>query len=279
MNGSSAPAPADSRIAADPMIVIRAERLRERLGMADPHARFFLTDGSRALIKIADRLDPMFTEMNLARFRHFGERMVRAAQHFRQMLILGAGYDTRPLWLKGLAGKDVVIYEVDYALVLDGKAATLKEHGVKVPSNIVSVPADLNEPGVLTALKRAGYRPELPTAVFAENVFFFLLGDSVLRLLDPRGLKLAPGSSFSFDFWSGTRINNLNVALIAATGRPMFDAFPLPDQPPALDRRLRAMGYSATEIASLGTLADEYWPEENHADRLGIWYAVHAVTG
>ncbi len=275
MNGPSAPA--DSQIAADPMIVIRAERLRERLGYADPHARLFLTDGSRALFKIAERLDPLFAELNLARFRQFSERMVRAASFYRQMVLLGAGYDTRPLWLKGLAGKDIKVFEVDFAMVLDGKAEVLQENGIKVPGNVVPVPADLNEPGLLAALKRAGYDPDLPTAVFAENVFFFLLADSVTRIIDPRGLKLADGSSFSFDFWSRTRINSLNVSLIAATGRPMFDSFPLPDQPAALGRRLRGMGYATAEIVALAELADQYWPEEDHKDNLGTWYAVHTI--
>lgn len=269
--------PVEVQIAADPMIVIRAEQLPRRLDLVDPHAGFFITDGSRALEKIAERLDPMFADLNLARFQRISEAMAEAGRHFPQILILGAGYDTRPLWLDGLAGGDARVYEVDFALVLDGKAAVLREHGVRQPASVVSVPADLNEPGLLFALKRAGYRPDLPTAVFAENVFFFLLGSSVLRLLDPRTLKLAAGSTFTFDFWSDARVGAINASLITSTGRPMFDAFPLPDDSPALERRLAAFGYRTAEIESLTAVAEELWPGEDHVDRLGPWRLVHLV--
>lgn len=269
--------PVEIQIAADPMIIIRAEQLPRRLDLVDPHAGWFITDGSRALEKIAERLDPMFTELNLARFARMSEAMQDAARHFPQILILGAGYDTRPLWLDGLAGSSSKVFEVDFALVLDGKSAVLREHGVKQPANVISVPADLNEPGLLFALKRAGYRPDLPTAVFAENVFFFLLGSSVLRLLDPRTLQLAPGSTVTFDFWSAARINAINASLITSTGRPMFDPFPLPDDSPTLEHRLGTLGYRTVEIESLTAVAEELWPGEDHVDRLGPWRLVHLV--
>lgn len=277
MNGPQVPT--DVQIAADPMIVIRAERLPQRLELIDPHAGFFLTDGSRALERIAERLDPMFADLNLARFRRMSDRMIEAAGRVPQLVLLGAGYDTRPLWLKGLAGRNITVFEADFALVLEGKAAILGENGVRQPSNVVPVPADLNEPGLLAALKRRGFQPELPAAIFAENVFFFLAASSVLRLLDRRTLRLAPGSSFDFDYWSMARVNGINASLITATGRTMFEAFPLPDDPVALEARLHRMGYAEVEVDSLSAVADALWPGEDHVDRLGPWRVVHLTIG
>ena len=50
-----------------------------------------------------ERIDSVFLPYSLARFRFFAERMVKAAERFRQIVVLGCGYDTRPLWLPGLA--------------------------------------------------------------------------------------------------------------------------------------------------------------------------------
>lgn len=277
MNGPQVPT--DVQIAADPMIVIRAERMPERLDLVDPHAGFFLTDGSRALEQIAERLDPMFADLNLARFRRMSDRMIAAAARVPQIVLLGAGYDTRPLWLKGLAGREITVFEADFALVLEGKSAVLGENGVRQPPNVVPVPADLNEPGLLPALKRHGFKPELPAAVFAENVFFFLAASSVLRLLDRRTLQLAPGSSYDFDYWSMARVNGINASLITATGRTMFEAFPLPDEPATLEARLHRMGYAEVEIESLTAIADGLWPDETHSDGLGPWRVVHLTVG
>src|SRR5690348_13715832 len=112
-------------------------------GIRDPHLHLFTTDLSRKRMKIVAKTDPDAPVVQTARFMHFSERMAVAATAFSQMLILGAGFDTRPLWWPGLAGTNAHVVEVDLPAVIEAKRAILAENGIVVPSNVVTTGVSL----------------------------------------------------------------------------------------------------------------------------------------
>jgi methyltransferase (TIGR00027 family) len=123
----------------------------------------------------------------------------------RQIVLLAAGLDTRPLRLD--IPPDVAVFEVDSAPVLYFKQQILGWHGRSVP-----VAADLRGDW-LPLLLDAGFDPREPTAWLAEGLLMYLDKDDADTLLDTVTKASAPGSSIASE--SATR--NLAAADFALT--------------------------------------------------------------
>ena len=116
------------------LTVFRAEHLNDRLGIIDPHARLFVTEGTRRYARIANAVDAALMGRSLARFQRFGERMASAAGRMEQLLILGVGFDTRALWLPEIIESGVRVFEVDLPATIERKVRVLAENGLSIRS-------------------------------------------------------------------------------------------------------------------------------------------------
>src|SRR5690606_20097857 len=105
-----------------------------------------------------------------------------------QILILGAGYDTRSLWLPGLAGAGVRVFEVDFPATIAGKERGLGDAGIDTPDQVVRIASDLGDGALGDRLADAGFEPSHAAAVFLEGVVFFLPPATTAAILDPRTL-------------------------------------------------------------------------------------------
>src|SRR6516165_542462 len=179
-------------ITADGLMVLRSDpALTSEAGIEDPFAAWFVTEAGRQLAQIALSIDPVYAIYNLARYRRFGALLARASQEFPQIVMLGAGYDTRAIWMQELREKRPRVFEVDVAATLATKAHVLAAHDVIMPETIVQVPADLNRDDLLAALRSCGFNEAVPSFVMAEGVTFFLDAQTVDKLLSPSMLGLA----------------------------------------------------------------------------------------
>lgn len=206
-------------VTADALIALRATSpLAVRWSVAAPYDRLFATQAGRRLADLALSVDPVYEAFNLARFRWFSERFADAVAADRQVVLLGAGFDTRG---DGLAASGADVFEVDFPEKLAEKAAVLAAAGVVRPTRLRSVGTDLAGP-VGDRLAAAGLDRTKPTAVFLEGVSFFLAVDVLARLLDNSALGLAPSTTFAFDAWTHARVALMAERVAAATGRRLF---------------------------------------------------------
>ncbi|OOK76286.1 putative S-adenosyl-L-methionine-dependent methyltransferase ML2640 [Mycobacterium kansasii] len=83
----------------------------------------------------------------------------------RQVVILAAGLDARAWRLPWPDG--TVVYELDQPKVLDFKTATLRRHGARPTSRLVTVPIDLRQDWP-KALQETGFDTSKPSAWSAE---------------------------------------------------------------------------------------------------------------
>jgi methyltransferase (TIGR00027 family) len=237
---------------ADALVVLRANReLAEPFGVIDPYAPHFVTDAGKQMAEMAQSVDPCFVAFNLTRYRYFTERLREAATQFRQLVLLGAGYDTRPISMPEFARGAVKVFEVDYPDKLASKRDILTQAGVSVPSYIRDVPRDLAAPGLQGHLRQMGFRPSQPTLVLLEGVLAYLAPEAACQLLEPRTLALGPGSAVLFDYWSNERIERLNQRVETRLGHRLFHWFPFPDVPSALEHALVGLGYRDVHITDL----------------------------
>ncbi|KAL6769918.1 hypothetical protein ACKKBG_A32875 [Auxenochlorella protothecoides x Auxenochlorella symbiontica] len=111
----------------------------------------------------------------------------------RQVVVLGAGMDTRPWRLQLPLG--VSWYEVDRSDVLAAKRHALKKNGAGLEPGHTrkaypllagswkGVEADLEEPGWWESLLASGFDPGSPVVWLAEGLLMYLEGKSVASLL------------------------------------------------------------------------------------------------
>lgn len=213
----------DVQITADALIALRVDHpLARRWGVAAPHDALFVTEAGRRLADLAMAVDPVYAPFNLARFRWFSDRLSRATAAGRQIVLLGAGFDTRG---HALAAAGARVFEVDFPAKVAEKAARLGAAGVEPPAGLATIGCDLADAaGVALAdrLAAAGLDRARPVAVFLEGVSFFLAADTLARLLNAAALGMPADTPIAFDGWSDARIATMTARVAAATGRRLF---------------------------------------------------------
>jgi methyltransferase (TIGR00027 family) len=109
----------------------------------------------------------------------------------RQVVILAAGLDARAWRLDWPDGTRV--YELDQPKVLDFKSTTLRAHGAAPTAQRIEVPVDLRQDWP-TALRQAGFDPQVPTAWSVEGLLRYLPSQAQDLLFERIHEMSAPGS-------------------------------------------------------------------------------------
>ncbi|MFJ5229075.1 class I SAM-dependent methyltransferase [Kitasatospora sp. NPDC088391] len=113
-----------------------------------------------------------------------------------QLVVLGAGLDSRAWRLAALAGTDV--WEVDHPASQQDKRARLAEQGGELPvvaSSVRFVPVDFAVDDLGRALAAAGHDAAAPTTWLWEGVVPYLTRDQVHGTLAALAARSAPGSA------------------------------------------------------------------------------------
>ncbi|MBL8742499.1 MAG: class I SAM-dependent methyltransferase [Myxococcales bacterium] len=137
--------PADSRLFEDPYAAVFAE--------AGAHA----AEGTQRFLAL-----PNFRDAVRLRVRGIDD-IVRdsIATGVRQLVLMGAGFDSRSLRLPEVEAHDVRVFEVDGAGLLERKRALLRAAGHRIPARIAHLPCDFTtdfESALSASLSEAGFR-------------------------------------------------------------------------------------------------------------------------
>lgn len=241
---------------ADGLVVIRSGHQARKLGLHDPFAEWFVAEEGYRLVQMARDVDAVYEEFNLARYLYTSSRMTKLAGQYEQMVILGAGFDCRALWLNGLNDGRVRVYEVDSRANIDLKMERLLHHGVVVPEWNRHIACDLREDRVKLLLKDEGLDLGKPVLLLAEGLFFYLPADITLQILDPKWLNLVKGSLMIFDCWSASRVKGLNESVAERIGMELFQQFPFIVDPENLREALCRLGYARACVIPLSVIAE-----------------------
>jgi methyltransferase (TIGR00027 family) len=155
--------------------------------VSDPFARAFVDPRLRAVVTLGalpgvrelvrgyiDRRWPGARTSAVARTRFIDERAEAAiAGGIGQIVLLGAGFDSRPYRLPGW--DRVTVFEVDHP---DTQARKRRLLGA-VPSGVRFVPVDFDRDRVEAALEAAGYRHDRRTLFIWEGVTNYLTESAV----------------------------------------------------------------------------------------------------
>jgi methyltransferase (TIGR00027 family) len=136
----------------------------------------------------------------IARTRYFDDLLEqRLAAGTEQLVILGAGYDSRPYrFADRLAGAQV--FEVDHPATSAAKRAKLGAFIGDIPANVAYVAVDFTKDKLADKLLGCGYSTTRPTVFLWEGVTPYLNLEAVDEVLRFVTAGAAPGSMILFDY-------------------------------------------------------------------------------
>jgi len=154
---------------------------------------------ARRLIESAiDRRWPCVRGGVIARTRLIDEAVAAALPGVQQVLILGAGFDSRAYRLAHLGG--VPVFEVDHPATQAAKRRILRRGAVQIPASVHFVPVEFGADDPAAKLAAAGFASGVATLVLWEGVTNYLDAASVDATFRFLASAVAPGSPVLFTY-------------------------------------------------------------------------------
>jgi methyltransferase (TIGR00027 family) len=220
------------------------------------------TDADRAPAGAGDR--PQWRQFGgwiTTRTRFFDDAVLEAvADQVPQIVLLGAGYDTRALRFRT---PGVRFFEVDHPATQTDKRARLDELAI-VTDDITFVSADFTEPGLADRLDAAGHRSEQRSLLIIEGVLRYLPEQWFHQLLSTAAERAAAGSRLAVSISTADPDEDLERAStrqereqnLAASGEPVLT---VPERADAL-RWLEASGWSIESVRDVAETVPDTRP-------------------
>ncbi len=188
---------------------IESERPADGRICYDPYARLFVPGWMYTLFGFfirsgyAEWRGPGVTGFLAARERYIDDILQDFLESdLQQLVILGAGYDSRP-YRFDLPGHGVTAYEVDHSATQQDKLTKIKKIFGDFPPHVTYVPIDFNTQTLTKRLPESGYDPALKTLFIWQGVTMYLDPESVDATLAFVRHTSGPGSAVVFDYIYG----------------------------------------------------------------------------
>jgi methyltransferase (TIGR00027 family) len=165
----------------------------------DPLAAPILGPDAASFLEQA-RGDPIrqYWVLHFAGRSRFAEDAAEAAmkQGVRQIVILGAGYDTYAYRCK--TGPDMCVFEVDQPATQLRKLERLARAGIPIPETLTFVAVDFEQETLADRLIEAGFDPASPSFFIWLGVVYYLTDESVAATL--RYIGSMPDAQVALDY-------------------------------------------------------------------------------
>ena len=139
-------------------------------------------------------------EYVIARTRYVDAAFKQALdEKFDQILLFGAGFDTRALRFHRGAGH-TRIFELDAPPTQGAKIKQYQKRGLTVPPNVVFVAIDFDKESIHDKLDQAGFRPAQKSLFLLEGLLMYLEPESVLAAFRLIEQYAGSGSRIVFDY-------------------------------------------------------------------------------
>lgn len=135
-----------------------------------------------------------------ARTKHADQTLMRMADEgLRQVVVLGAGFDTRAYRYADLM-PNVRFFEMDLPATIARKQKMAKALLKKIPQSLTYVAIDFNTQSIAETLKAVGYQENLLTLFIWEGVTYYITEAAVKGTLEFVAQHSAPNSALIFDY-------------------------------------------------------------------------------
>ena len=260
---------------------------------SDPYAVWFIDpvkitwakehpEETRDLTEEIEKKMPGWFNTIRGRVRFFDDIVQDAGgEGFSQLVILGAGYDTRAYRTGSLKDR-VRVFEIDRPETMARKTGILKKIFGQLPGHVTFIPLDMIQTECWEPLGAAGWDPEAKTLFLLEGLVMYLPRTAVEGLLAGIARHAGAGSAVLFDFVpqsladgssdaeGGQNIRHWTIRL----GEPIQSGFAEGEVIPFLT----GLGYTSVNVVPSRDFAEMYYTGKN-ADRKvsGLMSLVHAT--
>lgn len=216
----------------------------------------------------------------IARTKLIDDMVEQIAPSVEQLILLGAGYDTRPYRLACLTGHRV--FEVDHPDTQAVKRSALLRAGIE-PSGVVFVPVDFETDNLAAALANAGYDPDRPALYVWEGVTQYLSAEAVDSTLAEIHKLSKSGSHLIFTYVDSAVIGN-NAPQFPEAGKWLRgverrgEPWTFGIAPATLSGFLADRGYRLVDDLSAAEAADRYFAPLGRSERASGLYRIAAAT-
>lgn len=240
--------------------------------VTDFYAPVFLSAPSRAVLAPLRLAGPVVRSAEhlalagvavsaLCRHRFIDDHLLRAvADGIEQVVILGAGYDTRAYRFASEIG-DRSVFEVDLAPLSRRKARIVAaDRALFGHASINRVEIDFRTQSLAEQLIDASFEQGAPTFVAWEGVSMYLTPVAMHETLAALGHLCGSGSTVAMDFWqhAGTgalgRLRRIGARSVRLIGEPLDFVVPAA----AIDDVFAEHGFEVSDRAGADVMTERY---------------------
>jgi methyltransferase (TIGR00027 family) len=239
----------------------------------DPYAQYFFPQEIREQFQGAasaraerDKYEQLMPGMNgaiVARIRFIDECLVKSLREgLKQMVVIGAGYDTRAYRIKGVS-EALKVFEVDHPETQAFKKATMRSIFETLPKHVAYVPVVFGQDRLDQKLIAQGYDPGLKTLFIVEGLLMYIPPPAVDLLLSFIAHMSGPGSALVGDYFDIAVVEGTSPRQEAQVLRQFVEAegaplqFGIPEQ--EVEAFFRDRGFSNVICTSTASCKERYF--------------------
>ena len=183
----------------------------------DPYAIYFISpelieygikhpDEAKFKIEQMEKIFPGLSSSIIARVRYFDDYVMKYIEDgVEQLLILGAGYDTRAYRIKEL--KDIKVFEVDHPSTQSFKIKKIRDIFGTIPYNVSYVSLDFEFEELGQKLFENGYESSKKTLLIMEGLIMYIPKGAVQKIFSFFTINSGTDSSIIFDYYPESVVN------------------------------------------------------------------------
>lgn len=256
----------------------------------DPYAIHFLKPETLEIINdpvklraINEMAGPVGQEMGTSlrvRVRYFDDFVKKSVDDgLKQLIILGAGYDTRAYRMDGL--EKVKVFEVDQPDTQHFKKQKIREIFGSLPDHVIYVPVDLETRTLGQSLSRKGYNSSKKTLFVLEGLIQYLSPGSVDETFSFIARNSPKGSAVIFDYHDESVINETSEAgkMINNFLKQLGEHLKFGIEEGKIEEFLSQHGFSNITSVSGEEYRNKYFPQANdNKNFYNPMFFAHAVV-
>jgi len=247
--------------------------------------RFFLIDRSSMARKFgfwySDWKSPGIPGLVVIRTRYVYEYLMSCLQDgIDQLVIMGAGYDSRPYRFEELKSK--MVFEVDYPATQEAKIKKVKRIFGSLPEHVVYVPIDFQKETLEKKLTENGYDRKRKTVFIWEGVTTYLTADAVDDTLCFVANHSGAGSTIIFSYVYRSAVEGKSGIEAAEKWRKALEKR---GEPPVfgiegneIREFLFKRGFCRVTDANIGDLQKVYFTGKNKNRKACSWAGIVYAT-
>lgn len=255
----------------------------------DPYARLFLDPMLKQaewlyripfmrdiITSIIESNGPGAFSSGIARTRLIDDLLQQCIQaRTKQVIILGAGFDTRALRLDSL--RTLPVIEIDHPDTASFKITTLKKKQGMLPENVMYLQLDFNRDSLETLAQKHAINFNMPTTIVWEGVSNYLSEQAIQNTFAFLS-RFREGSGIVFTYIDKQVLDKpqsfFGTDKILKTLRSNKEEWTFGFYPDQLQRYLAGFGFSIVEDKSAVEYRAHYMPERKKISRGYEFYRV-----